>query len=180
MVDGIDFFSLEARRQLFAAARRAGVMAVSAGPLGFGATLHVFGPDGMSFDDYFDVHDGQDPFDQLVNFVLGIAPRALHAPYLDFRTVNPATGRGPSSIVGTQLAACLVGAESVRILLGRGPSRLAPAYLQFDAYRQILKKGRLLRGNRGLLQKLKRKVLLERARALGWDKAVRERTAAGA
>ena len=180
VVDGIDFFSLEARRQLFAAARRAGVMAVSAGPLGFGATLHVFGPDGMSFDDYFDVHDGQDPFDQLVNFVLGIAPRALHAPYLDFRTVNPATGRGPSSIVGTQLAACLVGAESVRILLGRGPSRLVPAYLQFDAYRQILKKGRLLRGNRGLLQKLKRKVLLEQARALGWDKAVRERTAAGA
>lgn len=179
VVDGIDFFSLEARRLLFAAARRARVPVVSAGPLGFGATLHVFGPDGMSFDEYFDVYDGQDPFDQLVNFVLGLAPGALHTPYLDFRTVNPATGRGPSSIVGTQLAACLVGAESVRILLGRGPSRLAPAYLQFDAYRRILKTGRLPRGNRGLLQRLKRRVLLRRARALGWDVAVRARTDAG-
>lgn len=180
VVDGLDFFALEARRQLFAAARRAGATVLSAGPLGFGGTLHVFGPGGMSFDDYFDLHDGQDPFDQLVNFVLGLAPGALHAPYLDFRTVDPATGRGPSSIVGTQLAACLVGAEAVRILLGRGPSRLAPEYLQFDAYRRILKTGRLPSGNRGLLQRLKRIVLLRRARALGWDEAVRARTAAGA
>lgn len=177
VVDGIDFFSLAARRTLFAAARRAGIPAVTAGPLGFGATLHVFGPDGMSFDEYFDLRDGQDAFDQLVNFVLGLAPGALHARYLDYGTVNPTTGRGPSSIVGTQLAACLVGAESVRILLGRGPSRLAPAYLQFDAYRQLLKKGRLPRGNRGFLQRLKRKVLLGRARALGWDRAVRARAA---
>ncbi len=177
VVDGIDFFSLGARRTLFAAARRTGVSALTAGPLGFGASLHVFGPGGMSFDDYFDLHDGQDPFDQLINFVLGLAPGALHAPYLDYRTVDPAAGRGPSSIVGTQLAACLVGAESVRILLDRGPSRLAPEYLQVDAYRRLLKKGRLPRGNRGLLQKIKRKALRAKARALGWEKAVRARAA---
>ena len=180
VVDGIDFFSLGARRTLFAAARRAGIPTVTAGPVGFGATLHVFGPGGMSFDEFFDMYDGQDPFDQLVNFVLGLAPGALHARYLDYRTVNPATGRGPSSIVGTQLAACLVGAESVRILLGRGPSRLAPAYLQFDAYRQILKTGRLSRGNRGFVQQLKRWVLVKRLREMGWEKAIRARAAAAA
>lgn len=180
VVDGIDFFSLEARRELFAAARRAGVAAVTAGPLGFGATLHVFGPHGMSFDAYFDLRDGQGAFDQLVNFILGLAPAGLHLPYLDFGTVNPATGRGPSSIVGTQLAACLVGAESVRILLGRGPSREAPEYLQFDAYRRLLRTGRLPRGLRGSVQRLKRAVLVKRLRALGWEKSVRERMAAKA
>jgi molybdopterin/thiamine biosynthesis adenylyltransferase len=180
VVDGIDFFSLDARRELFTAARRAGISAVTAGPLGFGATLHVFGPDGMSFDEYFDLHDGQGPFDQLVNFVLGLAPAGLHMPYLDFETVNPATGRGPSSIVGTQMAACLVGAESVRILLGRGRSTEAPAYLQFDAYRRLLRTGRLPHGIRGFAQKLRRTMLVKRLRAMGWEKDMHERKAAKA
>lgn len=180
VVDGIDFFSLGARRELFAAARRAGIPAVTAGPLGFGATLHVFGPEGMTFDEYFDLHDGQGPFDQLVNFVLGLAPAGLHLPYLDLGTVNPATGRGPSSIVGTQLAACLVGAESVRILLGRGRSPEAPKYLQFDAYRHILRTGRLPHGIRGFAQKLRRTMLVKRLRAMGWEKDMHERKAAKA
>jgi molybdopterin/thiamine biosynthesis adenylyltransferase len=175
VVDGVDFFALDGRRALFAAARRAGVPAITAGPLGFGATLHVFSPTGMSFDEYFDLADRQDPFEQLLNFVVGLAPGGLHVPYLDFATVNPATGRGPSSIVGTQLASCLVGAEAVRILLGRGPSPEAPRYFQFDAYRRKLKSGSLPRGNRSVVQRLKRAVLRKRARALGWDRALLER-----
>jgi molybdopterin/thiamine biosynthesis adenylyltransferase len=172
VVDGVDYFSLHARRRLYAAARRAGIPVLMAAPLGFGATLHVFGPRGMSFDEYFDLRDGQSTFDQLINFSLGLAPAGLHVRYMDYRTVNVETGRGPSSIVGTQMAACLVGAESVRILLGRGPSREAPEYLQFDAYRRILKTGRLPRGNRGFVQRLKKMVFVRRARSLGWDKAV--------
>ena len=176
-VDGLDFFVLDTRRLAFAAARRAGVPAVTSGPLGFGATLHVFVPNGMSFDEYFDLQDGGDPFEQLVAFAVGLAPAGLHVPYLDYGSANPATGRGPSSIVGTQMAACLVATECVRLLLGRGLSRPAPAWLQFDAYRQILRKGRLASGNRGLLQRIKRIVLLKRVRALGWERAVRDREA---
>src|SRR5262249_45278841 len=59
LVDGIDFFALESRRLLFREARRRGIWAVTAGPLGFSTAWLVFDPKGMSFDDYFDLHDGQ-------------------------------------------------------------------------------------------------------------------------
>ena len=58
VLDGIDFFAIEARRTLFRAAREGGLYALTAGPLGFGSTLHVVSPRGMSFDEYFDLHDG--------------------------------------------------------------------------------------------------------------------------
>ncbi len=122
VIDGIDFFSIAARRHLFAAAREAKIPALTAAPLGFSATLHVFAPGGLSFDEYFDLSDGQSRFDQLVRFALGLAPAGLHRSYMDLASVDPKSGRGPSSIIGIQLAASLVGAEAVRILLRRGGS----------------------------------------------------------
>jgi molybdopterin/thiamine biosynthesis adenylyltransferase len=172
VADGIDFFAITARRLLFSAARRAGVPAVTAAPLGFSGTLHVFTPAGVSFDDYFGMRDGQEPLDQLVRFAVGLAPAGLHLPYLDLASVDPATGRGPSSVIGCQLASCLVGAEAVRILLGRGGVHAAPEYLQFDAYRRRLRTGRLRRGSRGVLQGLKRRLLMRRAVELGWGEAL--------
>jgi molybdopterin/thiamine biosynthesis adenylyltransferase len=173
VVDGIDFFAIGHRRRLFAAAWETGVPALTAAPLGFSGTLHVFARGGMSFDQYFDLRDDQETFDQVLNFFVGLAPAALHLPYMDLSSVNPATGRGPSSIVGCQLAACLIGGEAVRILLGRGPSRLAPSYLQFDAYRQKLRTGRVRGGNRNWLQRLKKFVVERRLRALGLDQTLR-------
>ena len=171
LVDGIDFFALPIRRRLFAEAWQREVPALTAAPLGFSGTLQVFAPPGMSFDDYFDLQEEQAPFDQFVNFLMGLAPAGLHAPYMDLSTVKPAEGRGPSSIIGVQQAACLVGAEALRILLGRGPSALAPHYLQFDAYRQKLKKGHLPGGNRNWLQRLKRRMLVHRLRQMKLDAA---------
>jgi molybdopterin/thiamine biosynthesis adenylyltransferase len=172
VVDGLDFFALDARRQLFAAARTSDIPVVTAAPLGFSATLHVFAQGGLSFDEYFDLRDDQDRFDQLVSFFVGLAPKGLHLPYMDMSTVNIATGRGPSTIVGCQLAACLIGAEAVRILAGKGPSRLAPNYLQFDTYRQLVAKGRLRRGNRNWLQRLKRRIVKNRLQSLGLDRVL--------
>jgi tRNA threonylcarbamoyladenosine dehydratase len=171
VVDGIDFFSIEARRRLFGAAWRAGIPAVTAAPLGFSSTLHVFAPGGMSFDRYFDLHDDQEYLDQVVNFAIGLAPKALHLPYMDLSSVDPKTGRGPSSIIATQMAASLVAAEAVRIILDRGPSLFAPHYLQIDSYRQSLRKGYLRNGNRRWSQQLKRRVLKKRLCSLGWDEA---------
>lgn len=175
VVDGVDFFAIEARRALFAVAWTAGIPAVTAAPLGFSGTLHVFAPGGMSFDEYFDLNDGQSQFDQLVNFALGLAPGAAHLAYMDLQSVDPASGRGPSSIIGTQMAACLVGAEAVRILLKRAPSPLAPAYVQFDAYRQCIRRGRVRGGNRHPLQRVKRAVLARRLRGYGWESALETR-----
>jgi molybdopterin/thiamine biosynthesis adenylyltransferase len=162
LVDGIDFFAPEARRLIFAEARRRGLWAVTAGPVGFSAAWLTFDPRGMSFDDYFDLRDGMSRREQLFAFAVGLAPRATHLGYLDLSAVDPESGAGPSAGLSCQLCAGVAAAEVVKILLGRGPLRPAPWYFQFDAYRQVLRKGRLRWGNRGPGQRLKRWYLRRR------------------
>ena len=174
VLDGIDFFSLPARRQLFETAWRHSIPAVTAAPLGFSGTLHVFAKGGMNFDQYFDLADEQSSFDQLMRFIIGLSPGGLHLSYMDLSSVNTQTGRGPSSIVACQLAASLAGGEAIKILLRRGRPILAPNYLQFDCYRQKMRKGRLRGGNRNWLQRLKRRVLAKKLRALGFDRAYQD------
>jgi molybdopterin/thiamine biosynthesis adenylyltransferase len=166
-VDGIDFFAIEARRLLFREARQRGIWSVTAGPVGFSTAWLVFDPNGMSFDDYFDLHDGMDRWEQIIAFAVGLAPRATHLRYLDLSAIDPQSGRGPSAGLACQLCAGVAAAETMKILLGRSPIRAAPYYGQFDAYRGILRTGRLRGGNRHPLQRLKRWYLRRRLRALG-------------
>src|SRR5687768_4755029 len=107
VLDGIDFFAIDARRILFQAARAAGLYALTAAPLGFGSTLHIVSPTGMSFDEYFDLHDGMSRLDQLIAFAVGLAPRGLHLRYLDLTRVDFQAEVGPSSSIACQLAGAL-------------------------------------------------------------------------
>ena len=93
--------------------------------------------------------------------MLGLAPAALHSPYTDISTADPTSGRGPSSIIGSQMSACVAGAEAVRILLGRGPSLCAPHYMQVDVYRRRLRSRKLWGGNRNPIQRLKKILLMQ-------------------
>jgi hypothetical protein len=54
------------------------------------------------------------------------------------------------------LCSGVAAAEVLKILLGRGPILAAPHYAQFDAYRRLLRTGRLRGGNRHPWQRLKR------------------------
>jgi molybdopterin/thiamine biosynthesis adenylyltransferase len=175
VIDGVDFFALSARRQLFAAAWQAEIPALTAAPLGFSATLHVFAKGGMSFDNYFDLRDDQEPFDQVVRFFVGLAPQGLHLSYMDLSSVDISSGRGPSSILGSQMAASLAGGEAIKILLNRSALLLAPRYLQVDCYRQILRKRRLRGGNRNWFQRLKRAIMTRRLRSLGLDQTLKDK-----
>jgi len=83
LVDGIDFFAVEARRLLFQEARRRGIWAIAAGPVGCSTAWLSFSPTGMSFDRYFDIHSGMERLDQLVAFAVGLTPRATHLGYMD-------------------------------------------------------------------------------------------------
>lgn len=161
-VDGIDFFAIEARRLVFREARQRGIWAVTAGPIGFSSAWLVFDPKGMSFDDYFDVHDGMDRMEQIIAFAAGLTPRATHLGYLDLSAVDPHSGAGPSAGLACQLCAGVAAAEVVKILLQRGPVHPAPWYGQFDAYRGLLRTGRLRWGNRHPMQRLKRWYLRRR------------------
>ncbi|HZT82197.1 MAG TPA: ThiF family adenylyltransferase [Gemmataceae bacterium] len=169
LLDGIDFFALDARRLLFREARRLGIWAVTAGPIGLSTAWLAFAPDGLSFDDYFDLCDGQPRLDQLIAFLVGLTPRATHAAYMDLSQVDTRSGRGPSAGLACQLCAGVAAAEVLKILLKRGPVRPAPCYAQFDAYREVLCRGRLWGGNRHPWQRFKRWRLGKLLRRLGWQ-----------
>lgn len=155
-VDGIDFFAMEARRLFFRMARHHGIYALTAAPLGFSSTLHIFSPTGMTFDEYFDLTDSQTIEEQLSAFAVGLAPRGLHLPYMDLRRVSLSARAGPSSSIGCQLSSALIGAEAINLILKRSPPRVAPRYFQFDAYHRRFVSGYLWRGNRNPWQRLKR------------------------
>jgi hypothetical protein len=170
LIDGIDFFEIEVRRLLFRQARTRGMWAVTAAPLGFSSAWLTFSPDGMSFDEYFDLHDDQPFSEQLIAFLVGLAPRATQRSYMDLSAADPARRRGPSAGLACQLCSGVTAVEVLKILLGRSPLRPVPAYYQFDPYRQVLRKGYLPWGNRNPLQRLKRWIARKQMTRLGWDK----------
>lgn len=159
-VDGLDFFVIDARRTVFQEARRRGLWSVTAGPHAFSTAWLVFDPDGMSFDEFFDIHDSMDELDKVVSFAVGCVPSPIHLTYLDFsKYFQPGRKKGASLGLACNLASGIVAAETCKILLNRGNLRPAPCYAQFDAHRLKLRMGRLWRGNRHPWQLLKRRWL---------------------
>lgn len=155
VLDGLDFFQFEIRRSLFNMARSMGVPVITAGPLGYSSALLVFTPHGMGFDDYFDV-GGELPEEQkYLRFAMGLAPRPTHIGYMDLSRVDLKGGKGPSLNIACQLCSSLAATEAVRIILGKPGLKPAPCFLQFDPFRQALRKGRLSRGNRTFSQRAK-------------------------
>jgi molybdopterin/thiamine biosynthesis adenylyltransferase len=159
VVDGIDFFAFDHRRLLFQEARRRNLYVITAGPVGFGSTLQVFAPQGMSFDEYFGIKDGMADLDKLVAFATGLAPALLHRGYMDLSRVRVTAGQAPVVASSCILSSGLVAFEAVNVILGLRPIKAVPHYFQFDAYRQVYRRGYLWFGGRNPLQALKRAIL---------------------
>jgi molybdopterin/thiamine biosynthesis adenylyltransferase len=153
-VDGLDFFSLDIRRAVFAACAEAGIPAVTAAPLGMGAALLNFLPGGMNFEQYFCL-EGQSEAEQLLRFLLGLSPAMLQRGYLvDPSAVDFARHRGPSTAMACELCAGLAATQVLKLLLQRGRVIAAPRGLHFDAYRNKLVATWRPGGNRHPLQRL--------------------------
>jgi molybdopterin/thiamine biosynthesis adenylyltransferase len=153
-VDGLDVFAMEARRLVFARCEVRGIPAVTAGPIGMGASVMTFLPGGMGFEEYFRL-EGCDLDEQVVRFLVGLAPAALQRPSLvvpDALCLRER--RVPSTPMGMAIAAGLAGTEALKVLLGRGEVVAAPWSLQFDAYRGRLKRVRRRAGTRSLYQRI--------------------------
>ncbi|MEM8512376.1 molybdopterin/thiamine biosynthesis adenylyltransferase [Massilia sp. MP_M2] len=153
-VDALDFFAFDARQQTFAACARLGIPAITAAPLGMGAALLNFMPGKMTFEEYFGWGDLPEQ-EKAIRFVVGLAPAGLHRNYLMVPgSVNFAERRGPSTFMACQLCAGIIATESLKILLGRGDVLAAPWGMQFDAYRNKLKRTWRPGGNRHPIQRL--------------------------
>jgi molybdopterin/thiamine biosynthesis adenylyltransferase len=153
-VDGLDYFVFSARRLVYDACRARGIPITFAVPLGMGAAVLNFLPDGPSFDEYFRL-DGAPEHEWPVRFLVGLAPGLLHRGYLVYpEIVDFATQRVPSTGLACQLCAGMAGTEAVKILLGRGTVQGVPHSMQFDAYTGKLKHTWRPGGNAHPLQRL--------------------------
>jgi molybdopterin/thiamine biosynthesis adenylyltransferase len=170
VLDGIDFFAIEARRLVFRKARARGKWALTAGPLGFGAAFLAFAPDaGMAFDDYFDFGACSSTGEKIVAFAVGLAPAGLHARYMDLREVDFREMRGPSAALACQLCSSIVSLETISILLGWPTPDAAPAFTHLDLKTHRYVRGTAWFGNRGPFQRLKRALLKRQLSHLGVD-----------
>jgi tRNA A37 threonylcarbamoyladenosine dehydratase len=153
-IDGLDFFVLDIRAALFAMCAERGIPAIIAAPLGMGAAFLAFMPQRMTFEQYFRLQ-GHPLEEQLLRFLVGLAPAALHQPYLvDPSAVDLANRRGPSTPMACQMCAGIAATHALKILLGRGKIFAAPYGLHFDAYRNKLVRTWRPAGNNNPLQRL--------------------------
>lgn len=163
LLDGIDFFSIEERRMIFREARARGIHAITAGPIGFSSALIIFSPDGMSFDEYFDLNDRMSYVEKVAAFGVGLTPAATQLKYMNLKSVDLKNKSGPSVVSACNLCSALAATEAINILLKRKPPKAAPFYFQFDPYEHIYKRGYLLWGNRNPIQRLKRRYLIRKS-----------------
>lgn len=156
VLDALDVFAMPARRLLYRRARELGIPVLFGAPPGFSASIGVVMPDGMSFDEYFDIRDGMSDFEQLIAFAVAMAPPGTHWRYMDSGRVDSSEQAAPSMASALTLTAGWIGTELLVVLLKRREPLTVPRYMQFDPYLQVLRKGRLLWGNRGPVQRFKR------------------------
>ena len=161
-LDGIDFFQVDARRTLFQAARERGIYAITSGPIGYGASLQVFDPRGMSFDEYFGIRPGMTRAERLALFGAGLLPRIPRSGSMDASRVDFETEKGPALASSVMLCAGIMASEALRILIGRGKPRCVPRAFYFDPFNREYVRSRCSRMASRLVRWLVRRVAFRR------------------
>lgn len=167
VVDGLDLYAPRIRRMLFACSYELGIPLVTAGPLGGGTACLVFDKTSPHPDRYFNFNDQQTDMALMVQFLIGLAPKALQSRYITAKQhVSPLDGKLCSLSAGSYMASGMVVIKALQILLARGKVLAAPHYQQFDGYLNKYVSGKLRWGNRSPLQKLKAKLVMRAFEAM--------------
>lgn len=166
-VDAIDAFAVDAHPLLIEAATARGLATIAAVPLGLGAGVLAFGPQGMSYADYFAITPGMSEEEKIVQFLLGFAPEMYHLKYLDPKSINLKARKGPSSVAGCKLCAGFITTQALVALLHPEALKCVPWYTYLDARLGRFRHRRLWLGNRNPLQRLKSLVAKKRLEKLG-------------
>lgn len=156
VVDSLDFYAAKARFILYRKAREKGLWVINAAPPGFGVTLLVFDPQGMSFEDYFDIHEGMSTEELKIATLLGINPSLLPLQYVDKEYVKAHPESLPCVSPAFFLVAGVTATEAVKILLRKRPVKAVPHVFQFDAILQTYKKYYFPFGMKSPIQQLKK------------------------
>lgn len=136
VIDGIDFFALDAKLLLFRRSRAQGLVTLTSCPLGFGASLIIFSPSGMTFEDYFGFRESMSDEERNFGFAFGLSPTPLCLSYMNERASELGSRRASSVSPGLMLVGAITGTEAVKHLTGKKPVAFAPAVYQIDLMTQ--------------------------------------------
>jgi molybdopterin/thiamine biosynthesis adenylyltransferase len=162
VVDSLDFYCFEERFVLYQGARERGLWVLTAPPLGFGFTLLMFDPRGMTFEDYFGFEPGMSEREQVIALIAGIAPRPYLLHYLDRKGADLGERRLPSVGAAPFMIAGVIATEVMRLVTGKGGRIAVPRVYQFDAFLRTSRRGFYPFGMRGPWQRLKRALIARR------------------
>lgn len=155
VIDGIDFFQLDAHRILIDQAQSQGIPVLAAVPLGFGSGIINFGPSSPAFDEFFDLKSAKSPSEEALLFALGFGIGAFHVGYISQYSIDLQKGRGPSIISGIKAAVGAITAASLQVLLWPEEVSYAPSVTHLDFRKRKSVSKKLYWGNRGWFQRLK-------------------------
>lgn len=133
VVDGIEFFQIETRELLYRTCREAGIPVVNAGPIGLGASVIVFTPNDISFEDYFGLKPGMTRAEKLMAFALGLGPGLKRD--IDPKRVDLEGEKGPALASACMLCAATAATEVLKLVTGRGRLASAGHGVYFDPLR---------------------------------------------
>ncbi len=166
VVDGIDFFQMDARRMLFRKAREKELFVLSSGPMAYGATLQVFDPHGMSFDEYFGIRPDMTRAQRLACFMVGLLSHLPKGRAIDMSRVDIEGEKGPALAPSVMLCAGIMGLEVLRVLLKRNGLRCVPHVFYCDPLGHTFARRCHRRGLVRWLDKLRRRMIFRHLPAL--------------
>jgi molybdopterin/thiamine biosynthesis adenylyltransferase len=133
VVDGLEFFRFDIRRALYARARTLGIPVVNAGPIGYGAAVLVFMPDGESFDEYFRLNDAMTRAEMVLAMGVGLNPNL--SSDIDPSFVDLENEKGPALAPACLLCAAAASMEVLKLVTSRGRSARTGTGMYFDLLR---------------------------------------------
>jgi len=131
VMDGLNFFELDARRMIINRALRLGIPAITCSPVDFGMSSLTFLPGGRDFDDYFGIDDEMPYEEALLRFTLNTLPDVLRRRRLSGARFGEKMIA--SSITGVQLATAVGTVNALKVLLCSGKIKPVPYCHQYDA-----------------------------------------------
>ena len=154
-IDAVEFFEIKIHRLLINACMKRNIPVIFGVPMGFGVGVLIFKPDGMTFDDYFDIDYNAELGLQALKMALASAPAGFHLKYILPTAFDLDSRRAPSISSGCKLATGIVISKAILALLHPKELKSVPHYSCYDARLNRLKNGYLWRGNKNPLQQLK-------------------------
>ena len=133
VLDALDFNCFDERFMLYEKTRRKQIWTINVAPPGFGFSLFVFDPNGMTFEKYFDLRKEMTREEKAFALMFGIAPSLFPIKYTDRGALSLNQGAFPCVSPAFFLAAGIAATEAANLILKKRTVRAVPWVWQFDA-----------------------------------------------